>query len=336
MITKTFFDNYNGQVVYAFTLTDGISVTILTLGATIIQLKVPDKNGSLVDVALGMTTARDVVGAKGDYMGCVVGRCGNRIAKGKFTLEGTHYTLDCNNGPNHLHGGFDGFHKKVYNANVDGNSLVLTATSDDGDQGYPAKVDFCVKYTVVGTTLTMEYFAESDGTTLFNPTNHTYFNLNGQDDGSILDNVLQIFADTYLEIDNTSIPQKQVLVQGTPFDFRAPKAIGLDIDKAHPQLANGSGYDHNFCLTQSHFAHAFSTKTGIAMDCYTDMPGVQFYSGNFLANQLGKAHYPKRSGFCLETQFWPDAINHDDFVQPILKKGEKFYSKTQYIFGTKS
>ena len=335
MVTKTLFDNYNGQDIYAYTLTEEISVTILTLGATVIQLKVPNKCGKLVDVALGMTNAADVCGAKGDYMGCVVGRCGNRIAKGKFTLEGKNYTLDCNNGANHLHGGFDGFHKKVYQAEVDGNSLILSSTSDEGDQGYPHKVDFSVKYTVVDSTLTIQYFGKSNGTTIFNPTNHTYFNLNGHDNGSILDNVLQIFADTYLEIDDTLIPQGEASVVGTPFDFRMPKTIGRDIEQPHVQLVNGGGYDHNFCLKGNHASHAYSTKTGITMDCYTDMPGVQFYSGNFLGGQTGKATYPKRSGFCLETQFWPDAINHLDYKQPILREGETFQSQTQYIFGTK-
>ena len=335
MITKKLFGNYNGQEIYAYTLSDGISVTISQLGATVIELLAPDKNGNMVDVALGMTNPQDTVSPKGDYMGCVVGRCGNRIAKGKFTLDGVSYTLDCNNGPNHLHGGFDGFHKKVYDVTVGENYITMHATSNHLDQGYPHQVDYCVKYTVVGKTLCIQYFGESDGTTLFNPTNHTYFNLNGQQDGSILDNVLQIFADTYLEIDQTLIPQAQANVAGTPFDFRTPKAIGQDIDADHIQLQNGGGYDHNFCLNGSHCAHAYSIKTGITLDCYTDMPGVQFYSGNFLCGNLGKAIYPKRSGFCLETQFWPDAINHDNYQKPILKKGGKFQSQTKYVFGTK-
>ncbi len=331
---KTFFGNYNGHDIYAYTLRDEISVTIVTLGATIIKLEVPNKSGELVDVVLGMTNPTDVCGAKGDYMGCVVGRCGNRIAKGKFTLEGKNYQLDCNNGQNHLHGGFDGFHKKVYDVvSCDEHSLTLTSHSCDDDQGYPANVDFSVKYTVCGSTLTIEYFGESDGTTIFNPTNHAYFNLNGQDDGNILDNILQLNANEYLEIDETSIPIKKSSVQDTPFDFRTAKAIGKDINLTNIQLTNGGGYDHNFCLNDSHFARAFSTKTGITMDCYTDLPGVQFYSGNFLCGNVGKAKYPKRSGFCLETQFWPDAINHPDYKQPILHKGEKFYSKTQYVFG---
>ena len=335
MIAKAFFDNYNGQEIFAYTLSDDISVTILTLGATIVELKAPDKNGNLVDVALAMTTATDVAGPKGDFMGCVVGRCGNRIAKGKFVLEGKQYTLDCNNGANHLHGGFDGFHKKVYDAKIEGESLLLTCHSDDGDQGYPANLTWWVKYTVSGTALTIEYFGESDATTLFNPTNHVYFNLNGQHDGSILDNVLQIFAESYLQVDETLIPTNKADVQGSPFDFRMPKPIGQDINQDHVQLINGCGYDHNFCLSQPHFAKAFSPKTGITMDCYTDMPGVQFYSGNFLAGNLGKSLYPKRSGFCLETQCWPDAINHDNYQKPILHKGEQFYSKTQYVFGIK-
>lgn len=331
---KTFFGNYNDKDVYAYTLRDEISVTIVTLGATIIKLEVPSKTGALVDVVLGMTNPTDVCGAKGDYMGCMVGRCGNRIAKGKFTLEGKNYQLDCNNGQNHLHGGFDGFHKKLYDVvSCDERSLTLASHSCDGDQGYPANVDFSVKYTVCGSALTIEYFGESDGTTIFNPTNHAYFNLNGQDDGSILDNVLQINANEYLEIDETLIPVKRSTVQDTPFDFRIAKPIGRDIDQNNLQLANGGGYDHNFCLSDTHFATAFSPKTGITMDCYTDLPGVQFYSGNFLCGNVGKAKYPKRSGFCLETQCWPDAINHADYKQPVLHKGKKFYSKTQYVFG---
>ena len=175
MITKKLFGNYNGQEIYAYTLSDGISVTISQLGATVIELLAPDKNGNMVDVALGMTNSQDTVSPKGDYMGCVVGRCGNRIAKGKFTLDGVDYTLDCNNGPNHLHGGFDGFHKKVYDVTVGENCITMHATSKHLDQGYPHQVDYCVKYSVVGKTLCIQYFGESDGTTLFNPTNLLQF-----------------------------------------------------------------------------------------------------------------------------------------------------------------
>ncbi len=335
MITKFLFDNYNGKKIHAYTLKDKISVTVLTLGATIIKLEVPDKNGNMVDVALGMKNADDVI-TKGDYMGAVVGRCGNRIANGKFTLDGKEYVLDLNDGGKaHLHGGFDGFNKKVYDATVEGNSLLLTMTSPDGDQGYGGEVTLTVKYTVEGATLNIEYFATTDSATVINPTNHVYFNLNGESDGSILDNVLQLNADCYLAVNSCLIPTHKVAVAGTPFDFTSPKAIGQDIAKEDEQLKTGGGYDHNFCLTDSHFATAYSPKTGIVMDCYTDLCGVQFYSGNFLVGNVGKSAYPYRSGFCLETQLWPDAINHPDYEQPVLRKGEQLYTKTQYVFSVK-
>ncbi len=332
MITKEFFDKYNGQDIFAYTLTDGISVTVLNLGATVTHLKVPSANGNLIDVALAMTNASDVANNSG-YLGSVVGRCGNRIGNGKFTLQGKNYQLDLNdNGKAHLHGGKNGWNKKVYRAEVQDNSLIFYFVSPDGDNGYVGKVDFCVKYTVQNCTLSIEYFASTDKTTLLNPTNHLYFNLNGQDDGSILDNFLQLNAEEFLAVDNCLIPTSKLSVKNTPFDFTVAKQIGQDIAQNHSQLVTAGGYDHNFCLKDCHFARAYSTKTGIVMDCYTDLCGVQFYSGNFLDGLRGKSLYNKNSGFCLETQFWPDAINNPHFAQPILHPDEKFYSKTQYVF----
>ena len=335
MITKKLFDKYNGRDVYAYTITDGIEVTVCTLGATVLSLKVPDKNGVTVDVVLGMTNACDVI-EKGDYMGAVVGRCANRIANGQFSLNGKTYRLAKNNGNAHLHGGVIGFNQKVYDASVEGNSLTLTATSPDGEEGYPASLTLAVKYTVEGKALKIEYFAQSDADTLFNPTNHAYFNLNGESDGSILDNVVQIFADDYLQIDGDLIPTVRASVQGNPFDFRTAKPIGKDIDNAaDQQLKIAGGYDHNFCLNGQHAARAYSCKTGIVLDVYTDAQGMQFYTGNFLSGNVGKSAYKERSGFCFETQFFPDAINRDDCKKPILHAGEKFYSFTKYEFSTK-
>ena len=331
MITKKYFDNFDGKDIYAYTISDGIDVTVCTLGATVLELKVPDKNGEFVDVALGMTTARDVI-EKGDYMGAVVGRCANRIANGQFTLNGRNYNLATNNGKAHLHGGNVGFNCKVYEATVEGNSLILTTTSPDGDEGYPGNLALTVKYTVEGKALKIEYFAQADKDTLFNPTDHTYFNLNGESDGSILDNVVQIYADKYLQIDEDLIPTVFASVEGTLFDFREAKPIGKDITSNDIQLKIASGYDHSFCLNGTHAARAYSPKTGIVLDVFTDMRGMQLYSGNFLCGNVGKSVYNKRSGFCLETQFHPNAINRNDCDKPILKAGQNFYSHTTYKF----
>lgn len=326
-------DIYQGKLIEKFTLADKIEVAVSTLGATLLSLKTPDRNGKMVDVLLGFEKAEDMV-HHADYMGAVVGRIGNRIGDGRFTLEGKTYQLALNDGGKaHLHGGNAGFNQKIFTPRLEGNALLLTCTSADGDEGYPAKLTLTVKYTVEGSRLTVEYFAESDGTTILNPTNHAYFNLNGENDGSILDNVLQINADRYLPTDAKLIPTgEEKSVEGTPFDFRTAKPIGRDIDEKDEDLQTAGGYDHNFCLKSSHFATAYSPKTGIRMDCYTDRPGVQFYAGNFLTGKVGKSRYPRRSGFCLETQLYPDAINKPQWQSPVLHKGERFYSKTEYCF----
>ncbi len=329
------FEVLDGKQTYIYTLQDKITVKVVTCGATIISLEAPDKSGKPVDVLLGMTSAESIINTP-SYMGSIVGRCANRIANGKFTLDGKNYQVVVNNGGAHLHGGIVGFNKKNYHAKTEGNSLYLSAESCDGEENYPANLRFTVKYTVEGSTLSIEYFAESDGTTIFNPTNHVYFNLDGQDSGDNSDNVLQIFADKFLPIDDNLVPTGEERdVKGTPFDFTSPKPIGRDISADDEQLKVAGGFDHNFCLRDDHAARVYSNKTGIVMDCYTDLPGVQFYAGNFLEGEHGKAVYPKRSGFCLETQFYPNAINMPQWKSPILKKGEKFYSKTQYAFSVK-
>lgn len=336
MIAKKLFEVYNGQELYAYTLTDNISVTILTLGATVLSMRVPDKTGAKVDVALGMTDANSLL-TNGAYMGAVVGRCANRIAGGTFTLNGKRYHITQNNGANSLHGGAHGFNTKVFEVaelNELANSITLRAKLTDGEDGYPANIVMLVKYTVSGSSLVIDYYAESDGDTICNPTNHAYFNLNGESDGNVLDNVLYINAASFLPVDNNLIPTERVSVQGTPFDFRVAKPIGRDIAEQHNQLQIAGGYDHNFCLDSEHAATVCSTKSGVQLDVYTDMPGVQLYTGNFLATK-GKSVYGKRSGFCLETQCYPNAINRDDCAQPVLKKGEKFHSQTKYVFSVK-
>ena len=334
MITKKLFENYNGTALYAYTLTDGIEVTILTLGATVLSLRVPDKTGALVDVALGMTDANSLLNTV-KYMGAIVGRCANRIAGGKFCLNNKTYQLTQNNGDNSLHGGEHGVHSKVFDVvAVDerSNSITLKTVLPDGEDGYPAKLELSVKYTVSNGALTIDYYGESDGDTLCNPTNHMYFNLNGENDGSILDNVLYVNADSYMQVGRNLIPTQRADVSGTPFDFRTAKPIGKDIPCNDEQLLIGKGYDHCYCLNGEHAAVATSPKTGIQMDVYTDMAGMQLYTANYLTGAKGKSVYNKHSGFCLETQFYPNAINRDDCAKPILKKGEQFHSRTTYAF----
>lgn len=334
MIIEQYFDDYNGQEINVYKLSDKIDVLVCTLGATVLSIKVPDGNGNKVDVALSMLEVNDI--AKNDaYMGSVVGRCCNRIEDGRFTLNDVTYNLAKNaDGVSHLHGGKIGFNQKVFKATMDADSLLLEYTSPDGEEGYPGNLKMAVRYTVKGSSLAIEYYGETDKDTLFNPTSHTYFNLNGESNGSILDNVLQIRAESFLEINGNLIPVKISSVKGTPFDFTEPKPIGRDIDSDNEQLCIAGGYDHNYCLCDYNAATVYSVKTGICMDVFTDCCGMQLYTGNFLKGQEGKSVYNKRAGFCLETQFYPNAINmaNDDIEKPILRKGDKFHSRTEYVF----
>lgn len=325
---------YDGKPVYKYTLTDEISVDVVTVGATLVSLKVKDKQGVPTDVLLGMNTAQEIAKTS-SYMGSVVGRCANRIADGRFRLNGKTYQLAQNaDGRAHLHGGNVGFNRKVFAPRVEGNGLYLSIVSPDGDENYPAELQFTVKYTVQGAALTIEYFAESDADTIFNPTNHAYFNLDGEGSGSALNNVLQLAATKFLPMGGDFVPTgEERQVSGTPFDFTTAKPIGKDICKPDEQLSLAGGYDHNFCIDCAHFAKVYSQTSGIAMDCYTDMPGVQLYTGNFLSER-GKSVYGKHDGFCLETQFFPNAVNVAEWKSPVLKAGEKFYSKTQYNFSS--
>ena len=335
MIKKSLFETHHGVNVYAYTLSDEISVTLLPVGARIMNICVPDKNGNMTDVALNMTNVNDVL-YKSGYMGATIGRCGNRIGGGKYELNGKTYFAYHSEDTSHVHhGGKAGFDKKFFAVTVNDreNSVTMSTFSPDGEEGYPGDLTLMVKFTVRGSSLSIEYFARSGKTTLFNPTNHVYFNLNGQGDPTILDNVAQINASAYLPTDEMFVPTGEIKpVKGTPFDFTAPKPIGRDIGANDKDLISAGGYDHNFCLDSTHAATVRSPKTGIRLDCYTDLPGMQFYVGNFLCGEVGKAAYPYRSGFCLETQFYPDAVHHEDWRSPVLFAGNDFYSKTTYAF----
>lgn len=334
MIKKELYGALNGANIFKYTIVGEIIVSIIDFGARIVSLLVPDKSGKLFDVAL-KESVEDFL-TSGSYMGATIGRCANRIGEGGFEIDGNSYKIRHKENAAHLHGGKIGFDKKQFKVSaVSENALTMTCFSPDGEEGYPGNLDFSVTFTVKNKSLVIEYRAVCDKDTVFNPTNHTYFNLNGESDGSILDNVISLNADSYLPTNKLLLPTGEVKsVEGTPFDFRKEKPIGRDIDSGDADLLIAGGYDHNFCLDKEHFATAYSYKTGIKMDAFTDMPGVQFYTGNFL-KASGNCVYDSRAGFCLETQFYPDAIHHPEWKSPILKKNEKFYSKTEYRFSLK-
>lgn len=333
------FDTYNGQAVHEITLkSDLLSVTIRTLGATISDITTSDRDGNPVHVALSVNDAEAMVGDCG-YMGAIIGRCGNRMGGGGFTLNGKRYNVFNNADNAHLHGGKDGFNKKVFSVlEISEQTALFGCSSDDGEEGYPGNLGLQVRYTVDGASLSIEYFARCDEDTIFNPTNHVYFNLNGEGNGNIENTIMQIYADAFLTVSEALLPNgMRLLTDGDPFDFRTPKAIGRDINMDDKQIHIVGGYDHNYCLGlgDEHAATAYCEENGVVLDVYTDRPGVQFYTGNFLNGVQGKHLYNKRAGFCLETQTYPNAANVACFPTAVLKKGDEFYSKTVYAFSVK-
>ena len=307
------------------TLKDGnIEAEIESVGARINALRI---NG--VDIVLGFNSVEDY-NKSGCYAGATVGRVANRIAKGRFTLNGKEYRLNVNNGENHLHGGNEGFDKKPFKVlGQTDNSVTMQYVSADGEENYPGNLKFTVKFKVENNALLIEYSAISDKDTLWCPTNHAYFNLDGEGKGDCLENLMQINADKITLIDSGLIPTGEVAtVSKTAFDFRKVKPIYKDLHSTN--LKATLGYDHNFILKSNHAAHVESKITGIKMDVYTDMPCLQFYSGGQLNGVKGKSGiYNRYAGFCLEPQFCPNAINMQGFDKPILKAGEikKHYIK---------
>ena len=336
--TKPFGVTKDGRVVTAWMLENGngMRATILDYGCTVQSLMVPDCTGRSVDVVLGYNTIEEYEKNSG-YLGAVVGRVGNRICEGRFTLNGKDYQLAQNDRGNHLHGGIVGFDKKVWKGCRNGDELVLLGISPDGEEGYPGNVYAEVRYRLdEDNTLRITYDALSDRDTLLNLTNHSYFNLSGG--GTILNHELQIFANEFLEADKNCLPTgKRLSVSNTPFDFREPKTVGRDINEKDDQLACGNGYDHNFCLSDEgewkRVAILRCPATGIVMSCMTTQPGVQFYSANGLSERMGKkGRMGVRDALCLETQVWPDAIHHADFPSAVLKGNIPFHSQTAYRF----
>lgn len=316
----------------------GASVDVLNFGARIRSIRVPDKKGELRDVTLGLN---DVNGYLHDdaAIGAVCGRVANRIAKGKFTLNGTEYTLAINNGPNALHGGPTGFGMRVWDAKVkDDETLVLTYRAADMEEGYPGALTLSVTYGwSEDNELSIVYEATSDADTILNITNHAYFNLNGHDSGTVLDQLLTVDSDAITDFDEVQIPTGEIeKTAGTPFDFTAAKPIGRDIHGPHPQM-KGETYDHNLVLNGSGFFEAAvlqSEESGIRMTCFTDQPGLQVYVNDYVLHNKGKGgiDYQPYSAVCLETQHFPDSINHPEFPTTVLKKGETFKSTTAYHF----
>ncbi|MCH5157638.1 MAG: galactose mutarotase [Clostridiales bacterium] len=325
---KQRYDVVDGKDIFIYTIKrDKVEVDIVEMGARINAIRVDG-----VDVVLGYNSVNDYM-VGGGYIGATVGRVANRIAGGVFTLGGKEYKLYTNNGKNHLHGGKVGFDKKIFVVtDCTDSSVTMEYVSPDGEENYPGTLKLTVKFTVEHNSLIIDFTAVSDKDTLWCPTNHAYFNLNGEQSGDCLTNLLQINADYYTPVDEGLIPTgEKRAVKNTPFDFNTPKNVGKDItDKS---LAHTSGYDHNYVLSDEHAAHLEGPDTGIIMDLYTDMPCVQFYSAGKIVEINGKSGiYRKWAGFCLEPQYCPNAINMEGFEKPIIKKGEvkKHYIRYQF------
>ncbi|NYE59587.1 aldose 1-epimerase [Duganella sp. 1224] len=328
---------------YTLTNANGMVARISNLGGVITGLHVPDRDGVLADVCHGFDNAAAYLG-ESHYFGALIGRYGNRIANGRFTLDGVVYQLDQNDGVNHLHGGANGFHRQLWEAETFATrqsvGLILTYMSPDGDQGYPGNAEVTAIYELRNDNeLRIAFHAVSDRATPMNLTNHAYFNLAGK--GQILDHQLTIVADAYTPVGAGLIPVgAPAPVAGTPFDFRTPHAIGARIDQADAQLALGSGYDHNFVLAKSAdkalevAARVVDPASGRVLEVWTQEPGIQFYSGNFLNDGVqGKGRvYSHRSAFCLEPQHFPDSPNRPDFPSTILRPNEEYATVMAYRF----
>lgn len=334
---QSFGKTKEGQEVDLWTLCAGdYSIQVLTYGGILRSFCVPAAEGSR-DIVLGCETLEEYE-AQDRYFGALIGRVANRIGGACFDLNGKHYPLAANNGPNCLHGGLRGFDRAVWEAREEDGSLVLTLYSPDGEEGFPGALEVQVTYSLTEDgTLTLDYQARSDQDTLCNLTNHSYFNLLGHAHGSLGDQKIQILADAITEMDENSTPTGTILpVEGTPFDLREPVEIGKGLAMDHIQLKMGNGYDHNFVLHHQPKGPmklaARATGGGLCLECRTTQPGIQFYTANFLEGDAGKggACYGFRSAYCLETQIWPDAIHHSNFPSVVLRGGENYHHTTTY------
>ncbi len=332
----------SGETVQRYTITNkhGTSASLIDYGATWQSMFVPNRSGELVDVLLGYDTIEDYQ-KNFMFLGATIGRVGNRIKDAHFTLGGVEYKLNANLGSNCLHGGTVGFDKKLWQAQVDGDSVFFSLTSPDGDEGFPGTLSAVVIYSLdEDNALSIQYMINSDQDTIQNMTNHAYFNLAGQNNGTILGQVLQVDADKFTRIDRDVVPTGEIVpVFGTPLDFTKPKPIGRDIDAKVENIDAAGGYDHNFVLNHreggvERVATVVDPVGGVAMDVYTDQPGVQFFTAPDFSYMTGKGGVPygPRPGFCLETQHFADAMNNPHFPSIVLQAGEVFSSETIYRF----
>ena len=348
---ESFGKTASGARIDLYTLSNkkGMQVAITNFGATVVALKVPDRAGKAADVVLGFDTLEGYENGTA-YFGATVGRYGNRIAGGQFSIDGKTYTLPRNNGNNTLHGGIVGFNKKVWKAiaGKDSESLEMSYLSVDGEEGFPGNLSVKVAFTLAAdrNELKIDYTASTDKDTVLNLTNHSYFNLAGEGNGDILDHVLMLHAKRFTPVDKTLIPTGELRdVAGTPLDFTTATAIGKRISENYEQLVFGKGYDHNWVLARAESekgltlaAEAYDPKSGRKLEVLTTEPGVQFYSGNFLdgsAKGKGNKAYGQRAAFCLETQHFPDSPNHPNFPGTLLKPNSVFHSQTVFRFSAK-
>ncbi|MCM1246634.1 MAG: galactose mutarotase [Roseburia sp.] len=340
--TEKFGVTKEGEEVTLFTLENknGMRADLIDFGANVVRLFVPDQNGKLDDVVLGFD---DVAGYEenGCFFGSLIGRHGNRIGNAEFELNGVTYKLEKNDGANNLHGGTPGYNKVMYQAETTENSVSFSRTSPDMEQGYPGNLELCVTYTLTDDNeLKISYQAKSDQDTLCNMTNHSYFNLKGHNGGTITDHKVWIRANGFTETSEDLIPNGNIIdVAGTPMDFRAEKTIAQDIEADYEPLKVAGGYDHNFVLEKEagkmeKVAELSEETTGRRMEVYTDLPGMQLYTGNSIVKENGKngTEYTKRTGVCFETQFFPNSINVPAFTSCVLKAGDTFTSSTVYRF----
>lgn len=343
---EDFITTHQGKITGLFTLENknGIVVQITNFGAKVASLFTPDKDGNAADIVLGFASVGEYI--KGNpYFGAICGRYANRIANGRFTLDGVEYTLPQNNGSNCLHGGVSGFHDKVWDVvKSDSSKLELQYVSADGEEGFPGNLTVKVVYTLNDNDeFTIDYFAETDRATVINLTSHSFFNLGGDGSGDVLSQLLEINASRFTPCSDVQIPTGELRpVAGTPFDFTVATAIGARIDVDDEQLRFGAGYDHNFVLDNkpgevAFAARAFDVVSGRCMEIYTDTPGLQLYTGNWLdGNDAGKGNvYHKRNAFCLETQNFPDAPNQSNFPNSVLQPGETYRQTTIHKFFVK-
>jgi len=343
--TSGFDTTLNGQQVglYYIQNNKGLKAAITNYGARVVGMLVPDKNNVIRDVVIGFDKLSDFITSEEPFFGAVVGRYGNRIAKGRFTLNGQTYQLDINNGVNSLHGGRTGFHNRVWEVvNADSTSVTLSYLSLDGEEGYPGNVTTNIKYSLTADNeLKMEYTISTDKATVINVTNHNFWNLNGEGSGTVNDHQLMIAADRYNEVDSTLIPIGIAKVENTPFDFRNYHAIGERLSVKDTQLEYGGGYDHNYILDKGLtnqaelVASIRGNQSGIQMDVYTTEPGLQFYGGNFMKGKHTLKSGAKddfRNAFCLETQHFPDSPNQPEFPTTVLETGKTYKSSTIYKF----